>query len=50
MFINVLYQILKNYGIPMTFYTDKRTIFTYQKNNSKNEEKDTFTKTLYLNY
>nr|CAK99807.1 hypothetical transposase of is1202 family n-terminal truncated protein [Spiroplasma citri] len=27
----------------MTFYTDKRTIFTYQKNNSKNEEKDTFT-------
>nr|CAK98834.1 putative transposase of is1202 family protein [Spiroplasma citri] len=42
-YYNVLYQILKNYGIPMTFYTDKRTFFTYQKNNSKNEEKDTFT-------
>ncbi|PQP77952.1 hypothetical protein C6B38_08965 [Spiroplasma sp. ChiS] len=28
-YYNVLYQILKNYGIPMTFYTDKRTIFTY---------------------
>ncbi|WP_425378905.1 hypothetical protein [Spiroplasma endosymbiont of Polydrusus pterygomalis] len=42
-YYNVLHQILRNYGIPMTFYTDKRTIFTYQKNSDKNEEKDTFT-------
>ncbi|WP_425378592.1 hypothetical protein [Spiroplasma endosymbiont of Polydrusus pterygomalis] len=27
----------------MTFYTDKRTIFTYQKSSDKTEEKDTFT-------
>ncbi|WP_425378070.1 ISNCY family transposase [Spiroplasma endosymbiont of Polydrusus pterygomalis] len=42
-YYNVLHQILRNYGITMTFYTDKRTIFTYQKSSDKTEEKDTFT-------
>lgn len=30
-YYNVLYQILKNYGIPACFYTDKRTVFEYKK-------------------
>ncbi len=42
-YYNVLHKILRNYGIPMKFYTDKRTIFTYQKSSDKTEEKDTFT-------
>ena len=32
-YYNVFHQILKTYGIPYMFYTDRRTIFDYKKNN-----------------
>ena len=37
------YQILLNYGIPMAFYSDRRTIFEYYSKKMVNIEKDTFT-------
>ena len=30
-----LYRILNEYGIPKSFYTDKRTVFTYNKLSDK---------------
>lgn len=41
-YYNVFYQILTKYGIPMCFYTDKRTIFEYKKK-SQDIQNDTFT-------
>lgn len=44
-YYHVLEQILVNYGIPAMFYTDKRTVFEYNRKDSKGqrEEEDTFT-------
>jgi len=41
-YFNMTYQILVNYGIPMAFYSDKRTIFEYYSV-VKSLDKDTFT-------
>lgn len=46
-YYNVLYQILTNYGIPCDFFTDKRTVFEYNKRGENNVEKDTFTQFSY---
>ena len=32
-YYNVFYQILRNYGIPYMFYTDRRTVFEYKQKN-----------------
>lgn len=32
-YYHVLEQILKTYGIPYMFYTDRRTVFEYNKKN-----------------
>jgi len=44
-YLQMLKQILLNYGIPESFYSDRRTIFEYQKLSEKEKalEKDTFT-------
>lgn len=42
-YYHVFEQILKNYGIPYLFYTDRRTIFEYKQKNSPSLENDTFT-------
>lgn len=42
-YYNVLYQILVDYGIPYSFYTDKRTVFEYKRKGASSLEKDTFT-------
>lgn len=40
-------QILRNYGIPYEFLTDKRTVFEYKRKGQNNLEKDTFTQFSY---
>lgn len=42
-YYHVLKQILTNYGIPVTFLTDKRTVFTYQQSDTKLAQHDTLT-------
>lgn len=42
-YYNLLYQIVLNYGIPVTILTDKRTVFTYQSKAMKQVEEDTYT-------
>ena len=42
-YYHVFYQLLKNYGIPATFLTDRRTVFIYESTGSKKMEEDTFT-------
>ena len=42
-YYKITYQILTNYGIPMAFYSDRRTIFEYYSKKTVNIEKDTFT-------
>ena len=42
-YYNVLYMILKMYGIPSMFRTDRRTVFEYSLLSKPDEEKDTFT-------
>jgi transposase len=42
-YYNVFHQILKNYGIPYMFYTDRRTVFEYKQKKSPSIEEDTFT-------
>jgi len=42
-YYNVLYMILKIYGIPSLFLTDRRTVFEYSQLSKPDEEKDTFT-------
>jgi hypothetical protein len=46
-YYNVLHQILTTYGIPYSFYTDKRTVFEYRRKESASLEKDTFTQFSY---
>lgn len=46
-YYNVFNQILNNYGIPMSFFTDRRTIFEYNKSSDKSIENDTFTQFAY---
>ncbi len=46
-YYNVFRNILKTYGIPYLFYTDKRTVFEYKKKGSSNVEKDAFTQFSY---
>jgi biotin operon repressor len=46
-YYNVFYQILTNYGIPYSFFTDKRTVFEYQRKETSSLEKDTFTQFSY---
>ena len=42
-YYHVLEQILANYGIPYMFFTDNRTVFNYNKDNRKDDEKDVLT-------
>ena len=42
-YYEMTYQILVKYGIPMAFYSDRRTIFEYYSKKMVNIEKDTFT-------
>ena len=42
-YYNVLSQILKSHGIPYMFFTDRRTVFEYNKKKSPSIEEDTFT-------
>jgi len=42
-YYNVFHQILTNYGVPAMFYTDRRTVFDYQRKNTKKVEHDTLT-------
>ena len=46
-YYNVFYQILKRYGIPYKFFTDRRTVFTYKKKNAPGIEEDTCTQFAY---
>lgn len=46
-YYQVLYQTLHNYGVPHTFFTDRRTVFEYKKVSSPMIEKDTFTQFSY---
>lgn len=46
-YYEVTRQILTSYGIPMTFFTDRRTVFEYKKASSPCIEKDTFTQFAY---
>lgn len=46
-YYHVFYNILVNYGIPFKFFTDRRTVFTYQKKNSPSIEEDTYTQFAY---
>lgn len=42
-YYHVLYMILKVYGVPSRFRTDRRTVFEYSLRGRPDEEKDTFT-------
>ena len=42
-YYNVFNQILTVYGIPYSFYTDRRTVFEYRKKGSGDDADDTFT-------
>lgn len=46
-YYHIFYQILKNYGIPYMFFTDRRTVFEYKKKKSPSTEEDTFTQFSY---
>lgn len=46
-YYHVFQQILRDYGIPFKFLTDRRTIFTYQKKNSPSVDEDTYTQFAY---
>lgn len=46
-YYHVFYDILKNYGIPYKFFTDRRTIFTYQSKKSPSLDEDTYTQFAY---
>ena len=46
-YYHVFRHILVNYGIPFKFFTDRRTVFTYQKKNSPSIEEDTYTQFAY---
>lgn len=42
-YYNVLSKILKDYGVPYMFFTDRRTVFEYKQKKSPSVEEDTFT-------
>ena len=46
-YYNVLKQILERYGIPASFLTDNRTVFTYKSNPNPTDENDTYTQFAY---
>ena len=46
-YYNLFRIILKNYGIPYSFLTDRRTVFEYESKSKKDEEKDTMTQFSY---
>lgn len=46
-YYHVFRQILTNYGIPYKFLTDRRTVFTYKKQNSTSLDEDTYTQFAY---
>ena len=46
-YYNIYAQILRRYGIPYGFFTDRRTIFTYKKKNAPDIGEDTCTQFAY---
>ena len=46
-YYHVFHQILTRYGIPYKFFTDRRTVFTYQKKKAPSIEEDTYTQFAY---
>lgn len=46
-YYNVYARILRKYGIPYRFFTDRRTVFTYKKKNSPDIGEDTCTQFAY---
>lgn len=46
-YYHVLDQVLRNYGIPYMFFTDRRTVFEYKRKNTSSVEEDTFTQFSY---
>lgn len=46
-YYHVYDQILRKYGIPYKFFTDRRTVFTYKKKNAPDIEEDTCTQFAY---
>jgi len=46
-YYNVYAQILRKYGIPYKFFTDRRTVFTYKKKNAPDIGEDTCTQFAY---
>jgi len=46
-YYNVFWQILMDYGIPLMFYTDRRTIFEFKKKGGGLDENDTYTQFAY---
>ncbi len=46
-YYHVYHQILKRYGIPYSFFTDRRTVFIYKKKNSPDIGEDTCTQFAY---
>lgn len=46
-YYHVFAQILKRYGIPYRFFTDRRTVFTYRKKNAADIGEDTCTQFAY---
>ncbi len=42
-YYHVYHQILTNYGIPFELFSDRRTVFEYERKHTKQIEKDTFT-------
>lgn len=46
-YYNIYAQILRRYGIPYKFFTDRRTVFTYKKKNAPDIGEDTCTQFAY---
>lgn len=46
-YYNVYAQILRRYGIPYSFFTDRRAVFTYKKKNAPDIGEDTCTQFAY---
>lgn len=46
-YYHIFAQILRKYGIPYKFFTDRRTVFTYKKKNSPDIGEDTCTQFAY---
>ena len=46
-YYNIYAQILRKYGIPYSFFTDRRTVFTYKRKNAPDIGEDTCTQFAY---